>query len=268
MEIRIFDVEHGFCAYVIADNGNVVLIDCGHNQTTGFRPSAYLPANGCNGIERFVVSNYDEDHLSDLPRLRQRLPIQILHRNRSVTASQLRALKLRAGPIRPGVESLLDMIETYTADVTNPPEFPEIELAFFCNNYTTFEDTNNLSLVTFLHYHDVHVVFPGDLEKAGWRALLNQQSFINHLRRVNLFVASHHGRESGYCAEVFDYCQPELVIISDESIQYVTQESAYGRHARGIRWGDSRRYMLTTRSDGMITIRQRPEESPLVNTAH
>ncbi len=64
MEIRIFNVEHGFCAYIIADNGNVMLIDCGHNADTGFRPSNYLVANGSTGIERFIVSNYDEDHLS------------------------------------------------------------------------------------------------------------------------------------------------------------------------------------------------------------
>lgn len=267
MEIRIFDVERGFCALVIADNGNVVLVDCGQNQATGFMPSDYLPANGCGGIELFIVSNYDEDHLSDLPRLCQRLPIQIVHRNGSITADQLRTLKLRAGPILPGVESLLNTIGTYTKDVAKHPEFPDIEFAFFCNNYPMFEDTNNLSLVTFLHYHGLHIIFPGDLEEAGWRALLNQQPFINHLGRVNLFVASQHGRESGYCAEIFEYCQPELVIIPEESIQYETQETVYQKHATGMQVGDSRRYVLSTHSAGMITIHQRPGGSPLINTA-
>lgn len=267
MEIRIFDVEHGFCAYIIADNGNVMLIDCGHNSSTGFRPSDYLPAKGCNGVERLVISNYDEDHLSDLPNLRRRLPIQVLHRNRSISGDELRRLKLDSGPIAPGMQSLLDMINTYTSDVTNPPEFPETELAFFSNRYSDFQDSNNISLVTFLHYRDIHMVFPGDLERSGWRTLLRQQSFSEHLKRVNLFVASHHGRESGYCGEVFDCCQPELVIISDESIQYDTQETAYGTHCRGISWGDGRRYVLTTRADGMITISQRQGENPRVSTA-
>ncbi len=266
MEIRIFDVAHGFCAYVIADNGNVMLIDCGHNDQTGFRPSNYLTANGCTGIERLIISNYDEDHLSDLPNIRQQLPIQILHRNKSITADELRSLKLRAGPIQPGMVTLLDMITTYTSDVVNPPDFPGIEIATFSNSYPTFQDTNNLSLVTFLHYRNIHIIFPGDLEKAGWRELLNQQSFVEHLRRVSLFVASHHGRESGYYAEIFDYCHPELVIISDESIQYETQETEYQRHAGGIRWGDGHRYVLTTRNDGMITIRQREGENPQVST--
>lgn len=267
MEIKIFDVEHGFCAYVVADNGNVMLIDCGHNRETGFRPSTYLPARGCTGIERFIVSNYDEDHLSDLPYLRQRLPIQILRRNKSIDADELRKLKVRTGPIQPGMAALLDMIETYTWDVTNPPEFPEIELSTFYNHYPEFEDTNNLSLVAFLHYKDIHIIFPGDIERLGWNALLQSQSFQEHLRRINIFVASHHGRESGYCPDVFDQCLPEIVIMSDEHIQYETQETEYSRHTTGIPWGEGRRYVLTTRKDGTITISQRRGERPVVSTA-
>jgi len=159
------------------------------------------------------------------------------------------------------------MIETYTADATNPPEFPEIEFSTFYNDYPEFEDTNNLSLVTFLHYKDAHIIFPGDLEKPGWNALLQSQSFQEHLKRTNIFIASHHGRQSGYCPDVFDYCLPEIVIISDDHIQYETQETEYSSHAKGISWGKGRRYVLTTRKDGMITISQRPGERPAVSTA-
>ena len=95
---------HGFCAYIIADNRNVMLIDCGYNEETGFRPSSYLVANRCTGIERLIVSNYDEDHVSDLHNIRRSLPIVMFHRNRSIEADELRRLKLGAGPIRPGVD--------------------------------------------------------------------------------------------------------------------------------------------------------------------
>jgi len=267
MEIRIFNVGHGFCAYIIAANRNVMLIDCGYNKETGFRPSSYLVANRCTGIERFIVSNYDEDHVSDLHNLYRRLPIVMFHRNRSIDADELRRLKLQAGPIRPGMEALLDMHKTFIHSIPNPPEFPEIEMAAFCNQYPTFTDTNNLSFVTFLHYHNIHIVFPGDLEKAGWLTLLRQRAFQEELSRVNFFVAPHHGRENGYCAEVFDYCTPELVIISDEYMHYDTQETEYRKHASGIPWDGSRRYVLTTRNDGMITISQRPGEGPRVYTA-
>lgn len=102
------------------------------------------------------------------------------------------------------------------------------------------------------------IVLPGDLEKAGWEKLLENKTFRDNLGRVNIFVASHHGRESGYCTEVFEYCDPAIVIISDESKQYETQETNYTQYARGITWNQTEvRKVLTTRSDGKLTITPR-----------
>lgn len=256
MKIQIFDVSHGFCAYLIADNGNVMLFDCGHNEKTGFRPSKYLPAQGCSAIERFFITNYDDDHVSDLADLRKVLPINILHRNKSITPDILKELKEEGGPLTDGLEAAIDMAATYTLDVVDPPEYPSIEWAVFHNLYPTFEDTNNLSLVVFIHCDGMGIVFPGDLEKTGWKELVKNDSFREHLLRVNIFVASHHGRESGYSEEIFTYCKPDIILISDEEIKYDTQEVDYKKHAKGLPWNNSRekRYVLTTRSDGMITI--------------
>lgn len=258
MRIQIFNVEHGFCAYIVADNGNTMLVDCGHNATTGFYPSDYLVSEGCTQIERFFPLNYDEDHLSGLPRLRERIPIQILHRNLSLTSSQVRTIKRQGGPLGPGITALLEMLDSFTGTVTSPPLYPNLEYAVFHNDYPEFSETNNLSLVLFLHGPGLSVVFPGDLEKAGWLKLLENASFREHLGRVNVFVASHHGRESGYAAEVFQHCWPDIVIISDEAIHYQTQEQSYRQHARGITWNQTEtRRVLTTRKDGMLTIMQR-----------
>lgn len=259
MEAKIFDVEHGFCAYIIADNWNVILIDCGHNSATGFRPSTYLRNTGCTGIQQLIISNYDEDHVSDFHNLAGSLPVQIFARNRSITREQLERLKLAGGPLGPGIQALLDIHESYNQEVTNPPDFAGIELNFFWNSYPIFTDTNNLSLVTFLDYRDLHIIFPGDLEVAGWKSLIQNVSFREHLSKVNVFVASHHGRESGYCEEVFNYCSPAIFVISDESKKYDTQEIDYSKHATGVQWHDGRtRYVLTTRKHGMITISQQP----------
>ena len=134
--------------------------------------------------------------------------------------------------------------------------FPNIDFKVFYNTYPLFTDTNNLSLVTFIHCDNFVIVFPGDLEKSGWQELLKNVSFRINLEKVNIFVASHHGRESGYYESVFKYCKPELVIISDKEIVHETQKQLYQRHAQGFPANNARtlRYVLTTRSDGMITI--------------
>ncbi len=256
MEIQIFDVSHGFCAYLVADNGNVMLFDCGHNERTGFRPSLYLPRSGCRAIENLIISNYDEDHVSDLCNLLNVLPIEVFYGNRSITTEQLRQLKLENGPLTANMEKLISMMTTYTNTDYMPPDFCGVEHVKFYCTYPLFTDTNNLSFVSFIHYDGTGIVFPGDIEKKGWKYLLKQERFKDNLIRTNIFVASHHGRENGYCEEVFEYCKPSIVIISDKEIVHETQKDCYAKHASGITWdgGPERRYVLTTRSDGTIKV--------------
>lgn len=258
MELKIFNVEHGFCAYLVSDNRNVMLIDCGHNTSSGFRPSEYLPRTGCTGIEALFVLNYDEDHVSDLPSLVDRLPISVVWRNASIGTDELRRLKQHSGGIGRGVSTALELFESGDP-VTDPsvlPEFQSIEYAAYCNSYPEFATTNDLSMVLFVRAPGLSVAFTGDLEYSGWRNLLKQREFREELARVNVFVASHHGRASGYEPEVFRFCKPDIVVISDEQLKYDSQEVDYSRHAYGVNWeGGGVRKVLTTRRDGTITIR-------------
>jgi beta-lactamase superfamily II metal-dependent hydrolase len=259
VNIRIFDVAHGFCAYVVADTGNVMLFDCGYklDGNDDFTPSTFLYETNCVGIEQLIVCNYDEDHIADLPNLRDNFKIDTLRRNKSVTAEQLKQIKEEGGPLSDAMKSLLDMMQTYTGPVTTPIDFGNISTNTFYNNYPTFEDTNNLSCVTFLHYLDVHIVFPGDLEQSGWKALLERDEFRKELQRVHIFVASHHGRESGYEPQVFDYCKPQIVIISDAEHEDTVQKDKYAKHATGMKLSDGgTKRVLTTWQKGMITIEQ------------
>jgi beta-lactamase superfamily II metal-dependent hydrolase len=263
MELKIFDVSHGFCAYLVADNGNVMLFDCGHNEQTGFRPSNYLPSHGCTGIEHLIIQNFDQDHVSDLPNVLAKLPVTLFIRNGSFTPKQLTSVKLEAGPLTAAMKVAISMHETYIHQVIPPPQFPNIAFQTFCNSYPTFTDMNNLSLVSFVNYDDVGIIFPGDLEKAGWIKLLKNTSFRAYLAKTNIFIASHHGRTTGYCVGVFKYCHPEIVIISDKEIVHDTQQQDYAPHASGLPWkgGPEKRYVLSTRKHGMITFTKKLGEA-------
>jgi beta-lactamase superfamily II metal-dependent hydrolase len=131
-----------------------------------------------------------------------------------------------------------------------------IDFSFFWNNYPDFEDAHNLSLVTFVSYRDIHIVFPADLEVEGWRALLKDNAFCHQLRHVNMFVAANHGREESYCPEIFDYCRPELIFVSNELNQRMSPNmfNQYQKHAKGCPGGICDKKLLTTCDDGKITI--------------
>lgn len=255
MRFEILNVEHGFCAYAVGNDGGVLLFDCGHG--TANRPSAYLPARGINSIRRFFVTNYDEDHISDLLGVRRRLNIEVLTRNSSMTSSQIRSLK--TPPISAAMNELLGMVDSYTEGVAPEQLEPAgLQVWVYHNHYPAFTDTNNLSLLTFLDVGSVSFALGGDLERAGWLSLLQEPHVQGLLRRVNVFVASHHGRDSGYCPEVFEYCKPRLIVMSDGPIQHDTQLMAntYAQHASGEAFntpsGQEQRKVVTTRKDGNI----------------
>src|SRR5688500_16415117 len=51
----------------------------------------------------------------------------------------------------------------------------------FWNSYPSFTNTNDLSLVAFIKYANFKILFPGDLELAGWQALLQRQDFRDRI---------------------------------------------------------------------------------------
>jgi hypothetical protein len=136
-----------------------------------------------------------------------------------------------------------------------------VNFTFFWSSPQVCQDVRDLSLVTFLSHEDINMVLPSDLKTAGWQTLLQCDEFGESLRQVNIFVASNHGREDGYCSEVFEYCKPDLVIVSNEGgypLSPIMLER-YKRHAKGAPDGvyDRKhcdRKVLTTRDNGTITV--------------
>lgn len=260
MQVRIFDVEHGGCALVTTDTGARTLIDCGHNSSTGWRPSIHLRRLGIKHLERLIITNYDEDHASDLPNLQMAVSIGILTSNPTVAGSDLRKLKRHSG-IGRGIEALAEMKDAYTVDIGHGsgPDFGESSTSLFWNRYPAdFDDENNLSLVAVLKAHGLSICFPGDMEVEGWRNLLRNPHFIQAIGDVNVFVASHHGRENGCCEELFTATglYPVIVVISDSGIEHASQETVawYRARTRGMNLNGDRRHVLTTRRDGRILI--------------
>ena len=259
MHLTIFDVEHGQCALLTADNGQRLMIDCGHNATTGWRPGDYLAAQGIKRLEYLAVTNYDEDHVSGLQNLLYRVTVQTLLYNPSVSGQQLLSLKSDTGA-GPGIKTLSSMLSS-VSPATSAPAMPGVDVSRYWNVYPHFQDENNLSMVVCLGLNGTGFIFPGDLECAGWNTLLaGQASFSQKAKAANVLVASHHGRENGICPELFDAhgCNPEIVVISDDYHQYDTQKTTayYGSKCKGIsgfRTEQGLRRVLTTRRDGKIT---------------
>ncbi|SRR5712691_4852053 len=261
--LRIFDVEHGACTILHAPSGKIAMIDCGHNDTTGWRPSTFIRDKmGRTKCEYLFVTNADRDHLSDLDGLRASgVHVEVLVRNGSPSAPALRILKEAGGDLTNGVERFLQMHGSYYGyAVPFNDAMGGVTCSTFCNTFPAFTETNNLSMATFIKYAGFKMLFPGDLEKAGWKGLLQDPAFVAELKYTDVLVASHHGRENGYCEEIFEQFTPQVVVISDKPIAHETQKTVPDYRAvvnpNGVPVTNQarRRHVLTTRRDGDIIL--------------
>lgn len=256
MDLKIFDVEHGACALLSCDDGTHMMIDCGHNGETGWRPGTDLKRKGITELDLLAITNYDEDHVSGLPNLRENVEIKRLWRNKSVTPEILCDLKTEDG-MGSGIEELVSMASAYRFNTLPAFEPPGVERQAFHLQYPEFDDENNLSFVIYLKINGVGFLFPGDLETEGWEELLaREEEFRTAVANTSVLIASHHGRENGIYPELFSYykCKPYWVVISDKGYQYDTQETVpfYASRAKGAEFRGEQRKVLTTRCDGLI----------------
>ena len=261
MEFRIFNVKHGFCAALTNEN-YLTLIDCGHDSSDDFRPLQWLYDQGYRHINSLIISNFDQDHISDIKAIRDYFTVGNLAVNPTVSSSVLRQIKVKGGAISEQMEILLKSMENPSLNSVGHVQYQtsEAKFDFYCVYYPNATDTNNLSLVSFIKFGTGNIIYPGDLEKEGWLKLLQSPEFVSELKNTNVFIASHHGRINGYCKEVFNFCNPEIVIISDKERTISTQEhDLYSTHATGVLFGETlltsdKRKVMTTRNDGHLTI--------------
>lgn len=260
MDLRFYDVEHGDCILIISQKNEAVLIDCGYNSTTKFRPSESLLKQGFGTrrkLHHLILTHPDQDHLADLPDILSKIKPVNVWQHPQLSLRNLSDLKYTLSKAQEAyVNSRKSAKELHPQEASR--KFNTMELRQFYLPVGSVRDANDLSLVTFLTEGKFTVCFPGDLTKRGWRLHLKNKAFQFMLRETNLFVASHHGRPTGYYEPVYEYLFPKLIVISDKEQtkgRKITKRVPYRDHAFGVKLKDgSFRKVLTTRNDGRIRI--------------
>lgn len=267
MKVMIFDVEHGACAFVKTPTNHTILIDCG--CTEGFSPALYIAthelgdAAGWNGhkLTQMVVTHPHDDHITEVEAVKKHCAPAILFRQKYDWEEVKTA------------EDGYDNLDTYTAwqNTYNAPvtQYPDLGLKFEWFMLSPSEAkqvpgqfVNNSSIVVVLTVTGTKFkekfLFGGDMETAGWEALLKKsENFRNAVKEIDFYIVSHHGHESGFSQALFDAMgrKPIVNIVSihnndDHSDDRYKDEA----HTLGTKINGEDRRMLTTRCDGRITI--------------
>jgi len=269
LRILIHNVGHGQSIHAFTPANQVIVIDLGCSET--FSPLAWLRhKNGTTTIDSLVITHPHGDHIDEILILKKNgIKVRQFWRPNWLTEDEVRAANQAA--YQDNVTAYLQMSETFSDPIPyerligNPAVTGGVKITRFASKSCGRSNINNHSGVVVFEYAGSKVIIPGDNEPPSWRELLEQSEFVDVTSSPDIFMASHHGRESGYCADLFDekngIGKPKLTVISDGRKQDTDATSRYSYHASGwkvhSRAGDpsTERLCVTTRSDGFIDIK-------------
>ena len=261
LRVLIHDVGHGQAVHAFTPAGKTIVIDLGCS-------SAFSPLKWLSGItktiDNLIITHPHGDHIDEFLLIKQMgFKIRQLWRPRWLPKEEV--YKQNQSSYTTKLDAYFEMSDRYTGTIADgelvgdPAVSGGVSVTKYSSKNCGISNINNHSGVVVFEYLGVTIVIPGDNEPASWRELLKQPSFVTAMNSANVFMASHHGRQSGYCTDIFEE-KPNLCVISDGRVQDTDARNRYSHHATG--WDvkkrnglpSEERYCLTTRRDGYIDI--------------
>jgi beta-lactamase superfamily II metal-dependent hydrolase len=269
LDFTFWDVQHGNATHIRTPNGRNVVIDLGDGESTllneRFSPLMALSDDGVTVIDKLVITHPHRDHLDDMDNL-DNFNVETLLRPRWLTETEVRGGNKPADANK--VRQYLAFSNRFNQTLAPKNEggisanWGGTAFRYYMSKAVPRANLNNHSIVTVAEFAGLKALIPGDNEATSWMALLEQQQFVNELAGVDIFLAPHHGREAGFCSDLFDagLC-PRLTIISDDQAGSTSVTAKYAARTRG--WGvyiggastSEERWCVTTRSDGTIRVK-------------
>ncbi len=269
LDITIWDVEHGSAAFIKTPNGKTIVKDLGTGSfkasSDTFSPLLHIKRkHAIDRLDSVIISHPHKDHIDDILNL-EKLHPRILSRPRGLSRDEV--MKSVRREDKPLFDKYFEFDEGYSAPVADE-ENPFLEannggvsIKNFFPTECSSSNLNNRSIVTVISYAISKVVIPGDNEPESWRELLGDDAFKKAIKGPYVvLVAPHHGRESGYCEDLFEDSTPILTVISDDQVtescardKYTKLSKGWKVHHRGETESEVRK-CVTTRSDGDIEI--------------
>ena len=259
------DVQHGSAAYVQTPSKHIV-IDLGtgsHKGRAEFSPLLNLKYKWkISQLDGVILTHPHRDHLDDIGNFDALSP-RALFRPKHLTDEEVRAGNRDAD--KEIINQYLEIHHRYNQTVSQE-ENPFVPVNNGGVDFQRFNPTscgrsnlNNHSVVTVVTFASSKVLIPGDNEPASWKELIEDMHFIAAITGTDILVAPHHGRDSGFTDDLFNYISPRLTIISDGRFCDTSATDRYGKKTKGWkvhrRNGESEeRKCVTTRNDGVIIV--------------
>ena len=206
--LRVWDVQHGSAAHIRTPDGKRIIVDCGSGKS-GSPLLALKNLLGRIRPDMAIITHPHLDHISDILNLSYLNPCSFL-RPKQLTRDDILANNKN---LSPGAMQIIDeylrLNSTYMEPL-GPGDDPRNSLSNGGAEIETFIPTtcprtnlNNHSVVTIIEYEGCKILLPGDNESPSWDELLARADFRASISDVDVLVAPHHGRYSGFHKELF-----------------------------------------------------------------
>jgi beta-lactamase superfamily II metal-dependent hydrolase len=262
LELRFHNVGHGQAVHIFTPDSKVVVVDLGSSED--FSPLRWLRSY-TDTIHKLIITHPHGDHISEILQL-DRMGFNIHQLWCPRWLSRQDVLGQNQPTYRPHLDRYFSLVAEYNADIAegqqvgDPAVTGGAEIRQFVAADCGTSAINNHSGVVVVTYAESTVMIPGDNEPPSWNSLLTQPQFMAAALKTDVFMASHHGRESGHCADIFALIKPVLCVVSDGRVMDTDCTSRYSGHASGwtvfSRSSPSReeRNCVTTRCDGAVEV--------------
>jgi len=267
--IIFWDVQHGHGAYVCAPNNRHIAVDLGtgsYSANQEFSPFLHLKNKYKIARLDYVIITYPHvDHIDDIFNFDDLNPKVILrpkHLDKKPILNKARESE------KPKLEKYFEISERYNQPVRDdspdnprkPENYGGLIIKTFIPTKCSQNNINNHSVVAVFEYADIKALLPGDNEPAAWNELKETADFLDATKNVDVLLASHHGRESGFDNDTINHFNPRITIVSDGRYCDSSATDRYSAKSRGwtVYKGDgssNERKCLTTRSDGVIMVK-------------
>lgn len=264
-----WDVQHGNATYIKTPNNTHIVQDLGTgsygSDNKEFSPLLHLKNKyGIKQLDYIIISHPHKDHINDIMSFDSLSP-RVLNRPKHLPKEEI--MKNVREEDKQLFEKYFEINERYNSPVPNEknPRLPNnnggVQIEVFTPTSCDTSNINNHSTVTVFSYADSKVILSGDNEPPSWKELLGIEEFKKAIKDADIFLAPHHGRDSGFCSDLFEHLNPRLTIISDGRFCDTSATDRYSKITRGWtvhhRSGkeSEKRFCVTTRNDGVIFVK-------------
>ena len=208
--VSVLDVDQGQAVVVIAPDGSAALIDAGRSQAR-FRDEVtpYLSSLGVPALGYVVLSHPDQDHVGGMPEVFAQFPVEnwvdpgIPTTNQTYEQTIEIVLDRDIPAILARQNEHLDLGDGVGLQILWPTS------DFIMSG--SEPDSNENSAVIMISFGEIDILVPGDIEKDGETALIEQ---FGAGIEAEILVLGHHGSNSSSSPEFLDAVNPELAIAS------------------------------------------------------